>query len=164
VVLISIVAVLVPAAAASEAAPADKPAVLARWTQTSAASSAAWYTASRDREPWAAYGFDWATDYCSASPDQPLGFDFRRSCHRHDFGYRNHKAAGIFAANKASVDDAFYADLKRVCATHPAVLRPTCLSLAWTYYSAVVVFGKVIIDDTALQRAARMKAQALQMA
>ena len=47
------------------------------------------------------YGFDWSTDYCSASPDQPLGFDFRLSCWRHDFGYRNYKAVGAFPANKS---------------------------------------------------------------
>jgi hypothetical protein len=164
VVLISIVLVLAPAATASAAAPSDKPAVLARWTQTSAASSAAWYAALQNRDAWAAYGFDWATDYCSASPDQPLGFDFRRSCHRHDFGYRNHKAAGIFPANKARVDDAFYADLKRTCATYAVVVRPACLSLAWTYFSAVVVFGKVAVSDAQLQQAARLKADALRNA
>ncbi len=28
---------------------------------------------------WADYAFDWSTDLCSTSPDQPLGFDFRNA-------------------------------------------------------------------------------------
>ncbi|OPC79261.1 hypothetical protein B4N89_34965 [Embleya scabrispora] len=124
-----------------QAAPADKPQVLSSWTQTSAASYNAWWSARQNQGNWAAYNFDWSTDYCSSSPDNPLGFPFQNSCARHDFGYRNYKAAGTFAANKPRLDSALYEDLKRVCAPYGAVARATCNSTAWTYYQAVKLLG-----------------------
>lgn len=134
------------------AAPSDKPVVLSNWTQTSSSSYSAWNSARQNQGAWAAYGFDWSTDYCSSSPDNPLGFDFTLSCFRHDFGYRNYKAIGQFPANKSRLDSAFYEDLKRKCNTYNAVVRPACLALAWTYYQAVSVFGSVSraqIDEAA---------------
>ncbi len=98
------------------AAPADKAQVLSSWTQTSASSYNSWLAARNDQSAWSAYGFDWSTDYCSDSPDNPFGFPFKLSCARHDFGYRNYKAAGTFSANKARLDNMLYADLERVCA------------------------------------------------
>lgn len=135
--LTGVVALTSPAAAA----PADKPAVLSGWTQTSAASHNSWVSARQSQGTWSAYGFDWSTDYCSSSPDNPLGFAFQTSCARHDFGYRNYKAAGSFSANKARIDSAFYADLKRVCAAYSGVKRTTCDATAWTYYQAVDKLG-----------------------
>ncbi|WP_405403349.1 phospholipase [Streptomyces sp. NBC_01104] len=128
-------------ASPAAAAPADKPAVLSGWTQTSAASQNAWVAARQNQSGWSAYGFDWSTDYCSSSPDNPLGFPFQTSCARHDFGYRNYKAAGSFAANKSRIDSAFYSDLKRVCAGYSGVKRTTCDATAWTYYQAVDKLG-----------------------
>ena len=156
VVLISSVALLAPPAAASAAAD-SKASVLSSWTQTTAASTAAWNDARLNRAPWAGYGFDWSTDYCSSSPDNPLGFNFTNACWHHDFGYRNYKDLGTFAANKSRLDDMFYADLKRKCATYSAATRPACTSLAWTYYQAVHAFGslaRVRQDD--IDKAARM--------
>ena len=141
VVLISALALLAPPVAASAAD--SKATVLARWTQTTAASTAAWNDARLDRAPWAGYGFDWTTDYCSSSPDNPLGFNFTNACWHHDFGYRNYKDLGTFSANKARLDDVFYADLKRKCATYSTAVRPACTSLAWTYYQAVKIFGSL---------------------
>ncbi len=141
VVLISVLALLVPAGVARAAA--SKAEMLSRWTQPTASSTADWNAARLDRAPWAGYGFDWSTDYCSSSPDNPLGFDFRNACWHHDFGYRNYKAIGQFGANKARVDQTFYADLKRKCGTYGSAVRAACLSLAWTYYQAVSVFGSV---------------------
>jgi hypothetical protein len=138
------------------AAPADKPAVLASFTQTSASSYNAWNAARLNQGSWAAYQFDWSTDYCSSSPDNPLGFAFQLSCYRHDFGYRNYKAIGQFPANKARLDNAFYEDLKRVCATYNSAVRPACLSLAWTYYQAVRLFGAPVVDTADLERAAQL--------
>ncbi|MEU0624531.1 phospholipase [Streptomyces rubiginosohelvolus] len=128
-------------AVSASAAPADKPQVLSSWTQTSASSYNAWNAARNNQGAWAAYGFDWSTDYCSSSPDNPFGFPFQNSCARHDFGYRNHKAAGTFSANKARIDSAFYEDLKRVCAGYSGATKTSCNSTAWTYYQAVKVFG-----------------------
>ncbi|MFI9821460.1 phospholipase [Streptomyces sp. NPDC052013] len=128
-------------AGTAEAVPADKPAVLASWTQTSASSYNQWSAARANQAAWSAYQFDWSTDYCSSSPDNPFGFPFQMSCARHDFGYRNYKAAGTFSANKARLDSAFYEDLKRVCARYSGATKSACNSTAWTYYQAVRAFG-----------------------
>ncbi|WP_320774541.1 phospholipase [Streptomyces sp. CRN 30] len=132
---------VVATATAADAAPADRAEVLSSWTQTGASSQSQWKAARADQAAWAAYGFDWSTDYCSTSPDNPLGFPFSTSCARHDFGYRNYKAAGAFDANKARLDSAFYEDLKRVCAGYTGATKTTCNSTAWTYYQAVRAFG-----------------------
>ncbi|ALV52634.1 phospholipase [Streptomyces althioticus] len=134
-------------ASPADAAPADKPQVLSSWTQTSAASQNAWLAARGNQSAWSAYGFDWSTDYCTTSPDNPFGFPFQTACARHDFGYRNYKAAGTFDANKSRLDDAFYADLKRVCATYSGLKKTSCDSTAWTYYQAVKVFGSSAAVD-----------------
>ncbi|MER8224588.1 phospholipase [Streptomyces sp. NPDC094143] len=128
-------------ATTASAAPADKPQVLASWTQTSASSYNAWAAARANQAAWSAYGFDWSTDYCSTSPDNPFGFPFSMSCARHDFGYRNYKAAGTFDANKSRVDSAFYEDLKRVCNAYSGGTKTSCNGTAWTYYQAVRAFG-----------------------
>ncbi|MEU3598597.1 phospholipase [Streptomyces sp. NPDC006798] len=125
----------------ASAAPADKPRVLSSWTQTSASSYNAWAAANRNQGAWAAYGFNWTTDYCSSSPDNPFGFPFSSSCARHDFGYRNYKAAGSFSANKARLDSAFHEDLKRVCNAYTGAKKTACNSTAWTYYQAVRALG-----------------------
>ncbi|MBC9725414.1 phospholipase [Streptomyces sp. TRM68367] len=132
---------VVGTAATAGAAPADKARVLANWTQTSASSYSLWAAARANQAAWAAYGFDWSTDYCSSSPDNPFGFPFTLSCARHDFGYRNYKAAGTFSANKTRLDSAFYEDLKRVCAGYTGGTKTACNSTAWTYYRAVRAFG-----------------------
>ena len=141
VVLISVLALFAHSGVAHAAA--GKAEVLYGWTQPTATSTAAWNAARLDREPWASYQFDWSTDYCSSSPDNPLGFDFTLSCWHHDFGYRNYKDLGTFSANKDRLDNMFYADLKRKCATYSTVTRPACYSLAWTYYQAVSIFGSL---------------------
>ncbi|MFG1775164.1 phospholipase [Micromonospora sp. NPDC049051] len=147
-----------PAAAVTTS---QKLSVLSSWTQTSATSYNSWNSARLNQGAWSAYAFNWSTDYCSSSPDNPLGFKFNLSCYRHDFGYRNYKAMGQFSANKARLDDAFYADLKRVCATYNATVRPACTSLAWTYYQAVKAFGSpAAVQPADIERAARIKADA----
>ncbi|MFE9403699.1 phospholipase [Streptomyces sp. NPDC006530] len=129
------------ATAPAQAAPADKPQVLASFTQTSATSSNAFQAARNDQSRWSAYAFDWSTDYCSKSPDNPFGFPFKPSCARHDFGYRNYKAAGQFPANKARIDSALYEDLKRVCNAYGTAKKASCNATAWTYYQAVKNLG-----------------------
>ncbi|HEY8474779.1 MAG TPA: phospholipase [Natronosporangium sp.] len=144
-----------PAAAVTQQ---ERLAVLSSWTQTSVASYNAWNAARLNQSAWAEYNFDWSTDFCSASPDNPLGFDFRLSCHRHDFGYRNYKQVGQFPANKPRLDDAFYEDMRRKCATYATAVRPACYSLAWVYYQAVKQFGNVVITADQLAEAAALKA------
>ncbi|MEU0130959.1 MULTISPECIES: phospholipase [unclassified Streptomyces] len=155
-IALSLPLVLIPAATAS-AAPSDKPQVLSSWTQTSASSYNAWNSARNNQGAWSAYGFDWSTDYCSSSPDNPFGFPFQTACARHDFGYRNYKAAGTFSANKSRIDSALYSDLKRVCAAYSGATLTACNSTAWTYYHAVDIFGvtpaKAATSDRSLQNA-----------
>lgn len=159
VALLTALGVASPAAAAVSRE--QKLSVLSSWTQTSATSYNAWNAARLNKAAWSEYAFDWSTDYCSSSPDNPLGFNFELSCYRHDFGYRNYKAMGLFSANKARLDSAFYEDLKRVCATYNAAVRPACNSLAWTYYQAVKNFGSVAaVKQADIDRAARMLADA----
>ncbi|MBF9128644.1 phospholipase [Plantactinospora sp. S1510] len=154
----AVLAILGPASPAAAATPEQKLSVLSSWTQTSAGSYHAWNSARTNQGAWAEYGFNWSTDYCSSSPDNPLGFNFELSCYRHDFGYRNYKSVGQFDPNKGRLDSAFYEDLRRSCATYNTFVRPACYSLAWTYYQAVRVFGSVIVAQSDLDRAARLKA------
>ncbi|GAA1411118.1 phospholipase [Catellatospora coxensis] len=157
--MIAVLAIASPAAAVT---PAEKLSVMSSWSQTSVSSYNAWNSARQNQGAWAAYAFDWSTDYCSSSPDNPLGFDFKLSCHRHDFNYRNYKAMGQFSANKARIDSAFYEDLKRKCATYNVVVRPACTSLAWTYYQAVKQFGSVgAVSQTDIAKAQKLKDDAL---
>jgi hypothetical protein len=120
------------------------------WTQTSASSQDGWIWASDRRSLYTEFGFTWGTDYCTSSPDQPAGFDFRRSCQRHDFGYRNYERLGAFNANKSRVDSAFHADMVRKCNNYNILVRPVCFSLADVYYAAVVVFGIVKVTPEQL--------------
>ena len=137
----AMVAVLAIASPAAAVTPAEKLSVMSSWSQTSASSYNAWNSARLNKGAWSTYAFDWSTDYCSSSPDNPLGFNFTLSCARHDFGYRNWKAVGQFPANKSRVDSAFYEDLKRVCNGYSGATATACNSTAWTYYQAVKAFG-----------------------
>ncbi|MET7421047.1 phospholipase [Dactylosporangium sp. NPDC005555] len=158
---LALAGIVTPASPAAAAGINEKLAVMSTWSQPTAGSYNTWNAARQNQAAWASYAFDWSTDYCSTSPDQPLGFDFRLSCQRHDFGYRNYKAVGQFPANKSRIDSAFYFDLKAKCATYNAVVRPACTSLAWTYYQAVSAFGSLASVSAAdLQRAADIKQRA----
>lgn len=135
--------------------------VMLGWTQPSTASYSEWNSARVSQDGWTEYAFDWSTDYCSKSPEQPLGFDFRLSCWRHDFGYRNYKKVGQLPAHKSRVDDAFYFDLKAKCGEYNRFVRPACLSLAWSYYQAVRMFARAVVSKADLDRAAALKADGL---
>jgi hypothetical protein len=80
---------------------------------------------------------DWTSDGCSASPDNPFGFNFLPACYRHDFGYRNKKKQARFnETTRKTIDDNFYTDLKTICGGNTI-----CKGTAWTYYQAVRQFG-----------------------
>jgi hypothetical protein len=85
--------------------------------------------------------FDWSSDGCSDSPDNPLGFNFLPSCERHDFGYRNYKDEGRFPAYKARIDSNFKKDMDNYCATLNAIEKAACDGVAEIYYEAVKEFG-----------------------
>lgn len=157
--LATIFAVAVPAFAVT---PEEKLATMLRFSQPTSASFSEWHSAQQNQGDWAEYGFNWTTDLCSNSPDRPLGFDFRLSCTRHDFGYRNYKAMNQFDANKARIDDAFYFDMKQICAEHGGISKSTCDGLAWTYYQAVKQFGGLVVSEKQVQQVQRttmLKAQ-----
>jgi hypothetical protein len=158
-VLLIAVLVAISVATPAQAATIDqKLQVLSTWSQSTTASYNAWNAARQNQGAWSDYGFDWSTDYCSDSPDQPLGFDFRIPCWHHDFGYRNYKAVGQFPANKDRIDSYFYFDLKNKCATYNKFVRPACLSLAWTYYQAVHAFGSLAsVSQKDLDKARRLQ-------
>ena len=51
---------------------------------------------------------DWASDDCTLSPDNPLGFPFALACHRHDFGYANYVNQSRFTeAGRLRIDNHF---------------------------------------------------------
>jgi len=130
------------------------------WTQPEKASYDSWVVGLQHQSRWVGYDFIWATDFCSSSPDQPLGFDFRMSCRRHDFGYRNYRQLDEFDGNKSRVDFAFYRDMLRKCDTYSIFVRPVCDGVASTYYEAVVNFGELLVSQEVLDRYAAMKAEA----
>jgi hypothetical protein len=136
----------------------QKVALLSSFTQPTGGSYSSWLWARNNQGAYAEYSLDWSTDYCTDSPDEPLGFDFRLPCARHDFGYGNYKAVGLFPGNKDRIDNAFYFDLKNKCATYSWIVRPVCYSLAWTYYEAVHLFGSIVVSATTLNRLAAQKA------
>lgn len=52
--------------------------------------------------------FDWSSDGCTDSLDNPFGFPFTPACNRHDFGYQNFRIEKRFTkANKARIDQNF---------------------------------------------------------
>ncbi|GGK03533.1 hypothetical protein GCM10010123_36800 [Pilimelia anulata] len=80
---------------------------------------------------------DWASDGCSWSPDRPAGHDFLPGCHRHDFGYRNHKRQHRFDKNsRLRIDNQLKKDLYGICGKDVA-----CRRVADLYYAAVRQFG-----------------------
>lgn len=131
-------------------------AVLESLTQPTAESFSAWNIGRFYPETYAAYQFDWSNNECSWSPENPLGFTFESACIRHDFGYRNYKAAQRFPQNKDRIDSAFYEDLKRVCATYPSAVQPACYSLAWTYYETVRLLGALRVTQEQIDEAAKL--------
>ena len=99
-------------------------------------------------DPW----FDWTTDGCSAPliGDTGLSFDFRESCVRHDFGYRNLKLLETRygsghrywnATNRKRVDQQFLKDMKAHCRGRALPLRPACNWWADVFFRAVRVAG-----------------------
>jgi hypothetical protein len=158
VVTALVTGLLVFSAAPASAVTWTRSEVLYNLTRTDVDSYNLW-NAARLKPSIYPYDFSWQTDYCSASPDKPLGFDFKLSCHRHDWGHRNYKDIGQLEPNRSRIDLAFYEDMKRKCATYSVWVRSACYSLAWSYYQAVVVSGTLSVSKADLDRAAHLKAQ-----
>ncbi|CAM3576398.1 phospholipase A2 [Deinococcus frigens] len=88
-------------------------------------------------------GLDWGRDGCSAPDGLGLGYreDFRPACNVHDFGYRNLKVYQRTDANRQTTDEAFYTNMKAICAAKSWYKRPACYSAAFAYYEAVRLRG-----------------------
>ena len=88
-------------------------------------------------------GLDWTRDGCSAPDGLGLGYreDFRPPCSVHDFAYRNLRVYERTDANRATSDDAFYTNMKLVCAAKSWYKRPACSSAAYAYYEGVRIGG-----------------------
>ena len=100
------------------------------------AQSLSQFTTLRAQQPHADQ-LDWSSDGCSYSPDNPFGFKFLPTCHRHDFGYRNYKRQARFSEpNRLRVDDNFKSDMYAQCGWNW-----TCRRTADLYYKAVRQFG-----------------------
>ena len=85
---------------------------------------------------------DWSTNLCTNSPDTLLFFDFRDSCTRHDYGYRNWKKFDAFTqANRKIIDEQFLRDMKDHCGTRSIFAKPGCYKAAYLYYGVVRGFG-----------------------
>lgn len=134
-----------------------KMARLLSWTSSSESSYDSWAWGLLNQHLFTDYGYTWATDYCTASPDQPFGYDFRMPCRRHDFGYRNFDRLGEFSTYKSRVDNAFYADMIRKCNEY--VTYFFCYDVAFTYYEAVVNLGSLAVSQAELDRLAARKAE-----
>ncbi|GGR46856.1 hypothetical protein GCM10008959_04870 [Deinococcus seoulensis] len=110
-----------------------------------------WGTVGNYNTQYAAYaatslpypGLDWTRDGCSAPDGLGLGYreDFRPACNVHDFGYRNLKIYQRTDANRATTDDAFYTNMKSICAAKSWYARPACYSAAYAYYQGVRIGG-----------------------
>lgn len=87
---------------------------------------------------------DWSTDGCSAPVvgDAGRSFDFGAACLRHDFGYRNARALGLFdEERRRRIDERFLHDMEAHCATRPPAQRRRCGRWARLFFSAVRRFG-----------------------
>lgn len=88
-------------------------------------------------------GLDWSRDGCSAPDGLGLGYreDFRPACNVHDFAYRNLGMYQRTETNRKTSDDAFYTNMKAICAAKSWYKRPACYSAAYAYYQAVRLRG-----------------------
>ncbi|SFS34195.1 phospholipase [Saccharopolyspora flava] len=94
------------------------------------------FTQTRAEQPHSDQ-LDWSSDGCSYSPDAPFGWEFKESCDRHDFGYRNYKLQERFSEdNRLKIDDNFRDDMYSACDGDGA-----CEATADLYYQAVRQFG-----------------------
>ncbi len=90
---------------------------------------------------------NWNADGCSIPPklsSHPVltlrKSQFKQSCNRHDFGYRNHGKSGI---SRSTVDSVFRSNMKRQCNTiyGPGFKRTACKLDADLFYAAVRAKG-----------------------
>lgn len=82
----------------------------------------------------------WTTDGCSAPivGESGRSFNFRNACIRHDFGYRNYKARGLFSTDsRMRIDEQFRRDLFTLCAPRVRTFKVRCAAWAEIFFAAV---------------------------
>ncbi len=87
---------------------------------------------------------DWTTDGCSAPlvGESGRSFNFRNACIRHDFGYRNYKARGLFNTDtRTRLDGQFRRDLDALCAPKVRTFKVRCVAWAEIFFAAVRAAG-----------------------
>lgn len=87
---------------------------------------------------------DWTTDGCSAPivGESGRSFNFRNACIRHDFGYRNYKARGMFTTDsRTHLDGQFRIDLDALCAPKVRTFKVRCAAWAEIFFAAVRAGG-----------------------
>lgn len=111
--------------------------------------------------------FDWSSDLCSAPMVGSTGrtFDFRSSCQRHDFAYRNFRKADLVlrcptpssgrlctsqwlpsgrwwnSTIRHRIDRQFLSDMTAHCWSRPTSERIPCLAWAQIFYRTVRIAG-----------------------
>jgi len=84
----------------------------------------------------------WDSNACTMSPDKVGDWDFKPSCQRHDFGYRNYMNQSRFTEKgKSEIDDNFKVDMDHECEKEDIMEAVACRAAALVYWSAVTIFG-----------------------
>jgi hypothetical protein len=87
---------------------------------------------------------DWTTDGCSAPivGSEGRSFIFRSACNRHDFGYRNFKALGLFdTSTRTLIDEQLYRDMNRACDSQRRTFKVRCIAWSEIFYTMVRAAG-----------------------
>jgi len=87
---------------------------------------------------------DWTTDGCSAPivGSEGRSFNFRTACDRHDFGYRNFKALGLFdTSTRTLIDEQLLRDMNTSCDSQRRTLKVRCVAWSEIFYTMVRAAG-----------------------
>ena len=87
---------------------------------------------------------DWTTDGCSAPivGSEGRSFNFRTACNRHDFGYRNFKALGLFdTSTRTLVDEQLHRDMNTYCSSQRRSFKVRCIAWSEIFYTMVRAAG-----------------------
>ena len=87
---------------------------------------------------------DWTTDGCSAPivGSEGRSFNFRTACDRHDFGYRNFKAIGLFdTSTRTLIDEQLHRDMNKACDSQRRTFKVRCIAWSEIFYTMVRAAG-----------------------
>jgi hypothetical protein len=87
---------------------------------------------------------NWTSDGCSAPivGSEGRSFNFRAACDRHDFGYRNFKALGLFdTTTRILIDEQLHRDMNRACDSQRRTFKVRCIAWSEIFYTMVRAAG-----------------------